>query len=88
MKKVFLFLILSIITCTVFAQEEFNGKKYLLPDILKSEGCLPLDVQDSIVNTGYPLFAFSDLGDRCIVNNYAQMFFFMWNHMKSLPWFI
>lgn len=49
MKKLVLVFVLSIITYTSFSQvEEFNGKKYLLPDILTSQGCMPFTGSDSI----------------------------------------
>ena len=75
MKRLVLIFVLSIITFTVFAQEEINGKKYLLPDILKSEGCLPFDGSDSITAEEYFIVWYFD-SQPCIyfVHNSAQKF--------------
>ncbi len=49
MKKVFLFIVLSFISFISFSQvEEINGKKYILPDAISTDGCKTFDGTDKL----------------------------------------
>ena len=48
MKKVFLFIVLSVFAFTSFSQvKEINGKTYILPDAIFN-GCIEFDCSDSL----------------------------------------
>ena len=49
MKKIVLFVLLSVFASVSFSQvEEHNGKKYLLPDAISNQGCVEFDCGDSV----------------------------------------
>lgn len=77
MKKLFLYITLSTLIFTAFSQvEEINGKKYLLPYAISSQGCIPFDSSDSLYFTQYEMFGFDFYStlSGCNFYNIAQCF--------------
>ena len=81
MKKVFLFIVLSVFAFTSFSQvKEINGKTYILPDAIFN-GCVEFDFPDSLTASLDTIISYYFWGDG---NHYYNNYFYNYSEFAQL----